>query len=320
MTPQSVSTEYVECDLCGSDQQTVLYSKWDPVTRAEYHLVECRCGMAFVNPMPTAESVPVLYPGDYLKDKENLDFMYDRMMEFLPNLPGGRLLDIGCGQGDFIHRAGTNGWEAEGIDLLAWNTPHPVRIRVGDFLKMDLPGKHYDVITAWAVLEHVRRPSAFFEKVSPLLKRDGRFIFVVPNFGAAGMKHSCTEDIPRHLWLFTLRAVTAYLVKYGMEPKVVLHNDRLYTSYPFGIVRYGLLRLRGKETDCSRFENKSVALLRNRQVRGNLSQWLGEVFGSLRPLDIAVDALDLMIGVLVANWSKLVKNYGVMTVIAGKTD
>ncbi|MBI4966204.1 MAG: class I SAM-dependent methyltransferase [Desulfomonile tiedjei] len=320
MNSRSVETEYVTCDLCGSDEQTVLYSRMDPVSRAEYHLVECGCGMAFVNPMPKTESIPLLYPEDYLKDKENLEFLYSRMIKLLPGESGGRLLDIGCGRGDFIAQAAKKGWDVEGVDLLDWNTPHPVTIRVGDFLQMKLPKGYYDVITAWAMLEHVRKPSAFFEKVSALLRPNGCFVFVVPNFGAPGMRHSCTEDIPRHLWLFTPQAVNAYLAKYGMAPVSVLHDDRLYTSYPFGLVRYALGRVRGKPTNCSRFENKSVALLRNRQVRGNLREWLGEVFRKLGPVDIAIDTLDLIVGVLVANWSKLIKNYGVITVTAGKSD
>lgn len=320
MNLRSVSTEYVKCDLCESDQQDVLYSRVDPVSLTEYYLVECRCGMAFVNPMPTSESIPLLYPDDYLKDKENLDAMYGRMIELLPDSHGGRLLDIGCGRGDFINQAVKQGWDAEGVDLLDWNTPHPVVIRIGDFLSMDLPERRYDVITAWAMLEHVRKPSAFFEKVSALLKPDGRFIFVVPNFGAPGMRYSCTEDIPRHLWLFTPRAVAAYLAKYRMAPISILHDDRLYTSYPFGLVRYAVRGLRGRPKDCTRFENKSVALLRNRQVRGNLRPWLGEVFSVLGPVDIAVDAVDLLVGVVVARWSMLINNYGVITVIAAKVE
>jgi len=320
MNFRPVSTEYVKCDLCGSDEQDIVYSKLDPITDREYHLVECRCGMAFVNPMPTSESIPLLYPDDYLKDKGNQDALYNRMIELLPVSLGGRLLDVGCGRGDFINQAAKKGWEAEGVDLLDWRMPHPVRIRVGDFLSMDLPQARYDVVTAWAMLEHVRNPSAFFEKISTLLRPDGRFIFVVPNFAAPGMRHSCTEDIPRHLWLFTPRAVTAYLAKYEMAPISILHDDRLYTSYPFGLVRYGVRRLRRRPAHCSVFENKSVALLRNRQFRGNLRPWLGEVFSLLGPVDIAIDAVDLVVGVLVAKWSKLINNYGVITVIAGKAN
>ncbi len=182
----SIVTEYVSCDLCGSEEHTFLYSKWDPVTRKEYNLVECRCGMAFVNPMPTVESIPFLYPPDYLKDKRAFARLYSRMMKLLPNISGGRLLDIGCGQGDFISRASQEGWFVEGVDLMAWDNPDLLPIKIGDFLEMDLPWESYDVLTAWALLEHVRRPSAFFRKVVRLLKKDGKVYIRGSEFQSSG--------------------------------------------------------------------------------------------------------------------------------------
>jgi SAM-dependent methyltransferase len=316
MILDSISSEFVACDLCGAEEQVLLYSKIDPITGKEFNLVECSCGMAFVNPMPTDASIPLLYPRDYLKDKEDMDSLYGRMLELLPEGNGGKLLDVGCGRGDFIRYATEFGWDAEGVDLLAWDAPHKVSIKVGDFVTMDFPEECYDVITAWALLEHVRRPSLFFRKISHLLKENGHFVFVVSNFAAPGMRHSCTEDVPRHLQLFTPQAVEAYLNKFDMKSLVCFHNDRLYSCYPFGLVRYGLLRLRRNESRCSSFQNRSVALLRNRQIKGNAGSWLSEVFRSVGPLDIILDAIDLALGVVIANYSKIIRNYGVMTVIA----
>jgi len=320
MTHHSIATEFVACDLCGSTDQTVLFSKVDPITGMEFCVVECRCGMAFVNPMPTEDSLPLLYPPDYLKDKPDMEALYRRMVHLLPEIPGGRLLDLGCGRGDFIHYAAGQGWNAEGIDLMPWETTLPVPIRVGNFLEMDLEEEQYDVVTAWALLEHVRSPARFFEKVPRLLRRGGRFIFVVPNFAAPGMRRTCTEDIPRHLWLFTPQAVAAHLAGNRMVPRVILYDDALYTAYPFGLLRHLFLNLLGTATSCSRFENRSVALLQNRQIRGNTRWWLSEIRKKLGPIDMAVDAMDLFLGVLIAKWSKLIGNYGVMTVIAGRED
>ncbi len=313
----SIDTEYVSCDLCGSEEHTFLYSKWDPVTRREYNVVECSCGMAFVNPMPTVESIPSLYPPDYLKDKRDFGRLYSRMMALLPNISGGKLLDIGCGQGDFINRASEEGWIVEGVDLITWDNHHLLPIRIGDFLEMDLPAENYDVLTAWALLEHVRRPSAFFRKVSRLLKEDGEFIFVVPNFEAPGMRRSCTEDIPRHLWLFSPRAIDEYLRKSGMETRHVYHNSKIYSAYPFGLLRFMLFQ-QDNGAHCNRYNNKSVALLRNRQIRGNLRGWLSEVVRAIGPVDLMLDAADIALGVLVAEFSKLIQNYGILTVVAAK--
>jgi len=274
--------------------------------------------MAFVNPMPSPESIPLLYPPDYLAGKEFRQDQYERMLRLLPRGTKGRLLDIGCGRGDFIRYAAQSGWNTEGVDLMDWDSPYEVPIRIGDFLEMDLPEGSYDVMTAWALLEHVRKPSLFFQKVSRLLRTGGLFIFVVPNVSAPGMRHSCAEDIPRHLWLFTPDAVRRYLGTYGMEAVSVLHSGEIYRAYPFGLLRYWFGRSRNFR--CADYENRSVALLRNRQIKGNLRTWISEVVRSVGPADLVLDAIDLAVGVCLARVSLIMKNYGIITVTASKKD
>jgi hypothetical protein len=143
-----ITSRYVPCDLCGSDDQVLLYSQIDPITRQEYHLVECQCGMAFVNPMPSDDCIGMLYPADYMQGKQLMDSRYDRMANMLPRRQGGRLLDLGCARGDFLLRASKDGWNVEGVDLIDWKNPHGIPVRIGDFLSMDLPERSYDAITA----------------------------------------------------------------------------------------------------------------------------------------------------------------------------
>ena len=101
-----------------------------------------------------------------------------------------------------------------------------------------------------------------------------------------------------------------------MEIVHIHHDDSIYTAYPFGLVRYALQNLRGKETRCTRYENRSVALLRNRQIKGNLGVWLNEVLKTVGPMDLILDAVDLGIGVALAKISQVMGNYGVLTVVA----
>jgi ubiquinone/menaquinone biosynthesis C-methylase UbiE len=313
-----ITTEYVNCDLCGSSDHEILYTRTDPVTGMDFNLVECRCGMAFVDPMPLEKEIPRLYPADYLEGKERTRSKYEKMLGLLPRDSGKRLLDVGCGRGDFIDHAARNGRQPEGVDLIDWDSPYGLPIRVGNFLTMDLPDAGYDVVTAWALLEHVRAPSLFIAKAARVLRPGGTFIFVVPNVSAPGMRRSCSEDIPRHLWLFTPATVRQYLEKFGMEAASILHDGRIYRSYPFGLLRYALRRLGGMETRCAQFENKAVALLRNRQITGNFRPWLAEIRRSLGPKEILLDTVDLGFGVLLSYISRIIRNYGVITVIARK--
>ncbi|MGA8830858.1 MAG: class I SAM-dependent methyltransferase [Desulfomonilaceae bacterium] len=315
-----IKSEYTDCDLCGSTNHELIYSKVDHVTGLEFHVVKCECGMVFVNPMPFEECARLLYPSDYLNEKPYLGSLFKNMLRLLPRLPEGdrRLLDVGCGTGHFIRYAAKAGWDAEGVDFEDWGSSEGgTKIRLGNFPSMDIPEQYYSVITSWAVLEHVRRPSLFFEKIGKLLHKNGTFIFTVPNVEAPGMRLSCDEDVPRHLWLFTPSTVKAYLCKYGMELETIFHNGKIYRSYPFGLVRYGWhVSIKRADPLCSVYQNKSVALLRNRSMTVHFGNWIQEVMSSLSLWDIAVDGVDLAVGIMLANVSKLIRNYGVITVVA----
>ncbi len=313
-----VKTEFVACDLCGSFDHDLLFSKIDPVTGQVFHVVQCRCGMAFVNPMPTIDSMKFLYPTDYLEHKDLKKAMYRKMLKLLRNAPGRKLLDVGCGRGEFIHLASQEGWEILGVDSVKWDSACPVPIEVGDLCEMDLEEGTFDAVTAWAVLEHVRKPSSFFERIGRLLKAQGLFVFLVPNIAAPGMRVSCTEDIPRHLWLFSPESVKRYLDKYAMLATSILHNGAIYSAHPFGLLRHAFSQSGRMHKRCADYDNKSVALLRNRQLMGNLWPWLKEVGATLTYKDMLIDLADIALGLLVAQWSKIIRNYGVITVIARK--
>lgn len=318
---QEIKAEYVGCDLCGSLNHEVLYSKIDHVTNWEFHVVRCDCGMVFVNPMPLKEYLSSLYPDHYLHEKPQLDGLYDKMLRTLPSSArGNRLLDIGCGAGDFIRYANARGWAAEGVDFAAWSGDQTdIKIEVGDFPSMNMATASFDVITAWAVMEHVRNPSLYFQKIGALLKREGQFIFTVPNVASPGMSHSCDEDTPRHLWLFTPTAVTEYLRRYDMKPQCFINDGSIYRAYPFGLLRRFYFRMIGEDSvSCKMYQNKSVALLQNKPMDVYFRQWLSDVFNKLSLYQITIDGMDLALGLLLGTIAKMTKNYGVITVIAVK--
>ena len=70
--------------------------------------------------------------------------------------------------------------------------------------------------------------------------------------------------------------------------------------------------------NCSVYENRSVGLLQNRSIGVHFKRWITEVFENVPTGQIALDFLDLALGVIIANYSKIIRNYGVITVIATK--
>jgi len=72
-----------------------------------------------------------------------------------------------------------------------------------EFQNIPLNEPTYDAVTAWAVLEHVHDPMAYFRKAAQVVKKDGLFVFLVPNFASVASRSLFCEDLPRHLYFFT---------------------------------------------------------------------------------------------------------------------
>ena len=125
-----------------------------------------------------------------------------RLFDFIhKRLPKGkiRLLEIGCGKGDFLKFMREQEPEAElcGTDLTD-NFFNDIRYIKGDFLKEKIEGK-FNVIVALAVIEHFDNSLAFIRKVNTL--SDGLiFIMTINN-------DSLIYKVARLLKQFGIRAV-----------------------------------------------------------------------------------------------------------------
>lgn len=101
-----------------------------------------------------------------------------------------RLLEIGCGSAGLRERFVELGVTYAGIDIdprvvaAARAGGAGASVQRSDFLEMPESDEEYDVICASQVLEHIRRPVAFVEKVHRLLAPGGVFHCDVPNHNA----------------------------------------------------------------------------------------------------------------------------------------
>ena len=100
--------EHVVCDLCGCDKYKVRYRKhdnWLWLNQFEFPVVECiNCGLVFINPRPTEESMSLYYPKTYHENRDTEEHIgrYRIQSEFLPVLTDEKILDIGCARGDWL--------------------------------------------------------------------------------------------------------------------------------------------------------------------------------------------------------------------------
>ena len=103
----------------------------------------------------------------------------------------GRLLEIGPGTGEFLQLAART-FDVEGIEISA-DAVKAVQpglrgaIRVGNIEHAPLPRHHYQIVTAFNVLEHLHNPQAAVAKVRQALATGGCFVGSMPhNAGTVG--------------------------------------------------------------------------------------------------------------------------------------
>jgi 2-polyprenyl-3-methyl-5-hydroxy-6-metoxy-1,4-benzoquinol methylase len=109
-------------------------------------------------------------------------------------LSGKRLLDFGCGKGQFLHWALDYGWQGQGIETgkkraeFGQNV-YGLKINTLEYHGGLIDGGLFDAITLFHVLEHLRNPKAVMEElVKSNLKDGGLLVIEVPNFGSLQSK------------------------------------------------------------------------------------------------------------------------------------
>jgi SAM-dependent methyltransferase len=127
--------------------------------------------------------------------------------------PCRRVLEIGCGTGEFIQRLRHLGLNVEGIELnedavaAARRSGLPVhRVTLSELARI---GRQFDAICAFQVLEHVPNPKTFLADALGLLSDGGRLILSVPNSDAF-IRHARLDllnEPPHHMTQWNERAL-----------------------------------------------------------------------------------------------------------------
>ncbi|MCX6135045.1 MAG: class I SAM-dependent methyltransferase [Ignavibacteriales bacterium] len=131
---------------------------------------------------------------------------------------GGRLLDVGCGDGSFLARMKHLGWDVMGVEpdpRAARKTQEELGIPVfnGTLTEAGFDSRSFDAITLTHVIEHVEEPGSLLRECHRILKPTGKLSIATPNiesfghrmFGAAWRE----LDPPRHLHLLSLKTLAA---------------------------------------------------------------------------------------------------------------
>ncbi|OQX61574.1 MAG: hypothetical protein B5M56_08685 [Desulfococcus sp. 4484_241] len=171
--------EYITCNLCGADDSRTLY------TIQGMEIQRCRCcGLVYVNPKPFKVNTETIYNTEYFNhhvlNAAVNRHTYAKRLGFIEKfLPGkGRLLDVGCGSGEFLEIAKSRGWETTGIDISPvhrdkFRTHLGIPLVVGDFNDVDFPAESFDAVTLGDSIEHMHNPRDAVKKIFSILRPGG---------------------------------------------------------------------------------------------------------------------------------------------------
>lgn len=189
--------ERVKCNICGADFAKEIGRRESPDSDIdlETSVVRCNlCGLIYPNPMPCPTKKEVQYnfsaPESYFPGgSAGLNIKrYEQALKMIEKYAPskGKLLDVGCGRGEFIHAAIERGWDAKGTEISESFSSFAkgcfnIDVTVGDICDLDLTEESFDAITLNSVIQYVPDPMRMLRSIYRLLKKGGILYIEVTN-------------------------------------------------------------------------------------------------------------------------------------------
>ncbi|MBM3804355.1 MAG: class I SAM-dependent methyltransferase, partial [Acidimicrobiia bacterium] len=186
--PQGVVLEERPCPLgCPPGDEPVVHQGHDRLhgLPGEFQVVKCQsCGLMRTDPRPVPPSMAFFYPESYRPYLSTRDFrepvrhsrgwlrqIYNGIFSTdpkpLPQLPPGKLLEIGSASGAFLHLMSRRGWQVEGLEFsesaAKYAQSRGYQVHVGALESLSGLPHDYDLIVGWHVLEHLHDPVSSYQ-------------------------------------------------------------------------------------------------------------------------------------------------------------
>lgn len=234
------------CSNCGSTVFSIIARGPDYIyhgTEDTFTYVRCNdCEHFYLNPRPAIDQLSLMYPANYgtfsnrFQGRANILARIKtlvnrkRLKNVLAVLPtGGRILDVGCGNGELLIalREARPDLELFGLD---WHFPSTTRQALESkgiqliesaLETAELPPVPFDLIILLQLIEHLWEPEKSLSQLIAALSDGGRLLIETPNTDGWDRKLFSEGAwggyyFPRHLNLYNFERLGSLLRKAGM--------------------------------------------------------------------------------------------------------
>jgi len=237
--------EFVSCNFCQSINYEIVCTGKDFLigSNTQFNVVRCKnCGLLYTNPRPKPATISKYYPESYSNFLLSNRFfsllrhvVFGNELNLFSNIvkKNSRVLEIGCGTGEYLSYLKHKGYEVEGIELskycidTAWNK-YGLNIKQGTIFDYKNKENYFDLIIMRHVLEHVPDPLETIKAIYKMLKENGTFFCLIPNAASYDAKifkqYWRGFELPRHYFHYDPKVLKKIFEQEGF------HNIKFFYS------------------------------------------------------------------------------------------
>jgi SAM-dependent methyltransferase len=230
---------YTTCPICHSPDIKYSITSRDNHygVDGEYHHFRCAsCTALFLNPMPTERFLSNAYPSNYfayrklkgrvlIRDVIKKIFFVDNDTKDPQFNRPGKILDVGCGNGEFLFHMSKNGWTSYGVEpsqaAASVGERHGLTIHNGTLLSANYPENFFDYVRSNHSLEHMPNPHDNLKEIARILKPGGKLFIGVPNTDGFALgyfkEYWWNLTAPQHPINYNERSLKALVLPYGFK-------------------------------------------------------------------------------------------------------